>query len=96
MTGLPALERLMSSYLDQTWDVRYASVWAAVDDFSAREDIATQLEDEIAALLLRLPTEDSVEMFLVWQLDSGFHPYQDGLTVREWLRAVAARSRRST
>ena len=96
MTGFPALELLMRNYLDQTWDLRYFSVWAAVEDFSAREAIASQLEDEIAALLVQLPTEDDVEMFLVRELDSSFHPYQDGFTVREWLTAVAARPRRST
>ena len=94
MTGYPALERLMSAYLDQTWDLRYSSMWRAVDDFSTREDTARQLAVEIAALLLQHPTEEGVEMFLVGQLDSSFHPYEDGLTVREWLRAVAARSRR--
>jgi len=91
MTGYPALNLLVTRYLNQTWDLRYSSAWDAVVDFSAREEIARQLADEVSTLLLQNLTEDELEMFLVGRLDSGFHPYEDGLSVRDWLTAVAAR-----
>ena len=92
MTGYPALELLVNNYLDQSWDLHYLSAWDAVLDFSVREEVSLQITGEVSTLLLQYPTEHELEIFIVVQLDSGFHPYEDGLSVRDWLTAIAAQT----
>lgn len=90
----PALSELMGSYLHQDYDLVGTvndNIDAFVRDFS---DVATDLPDEVRALLSRDPSERDLQERLEG-LGCQLRP-PDGTSYREWLTHIADRVRQAT
>jgi hypothetical protein len=90
----PALKLLLQAYLTWDWVDDYPDVWAAVDDFASSEPIAERMTDEVTELLSSAKSEEGVRELVVNDLESGYLPEGDGMTMTEWLELIRHRVRR--
>lgn len=86
--SFPALRLLAQGYLTLDWPDDYADVWAAVDDYMARESIASELPNEIARLVAAGLSDDMLHALVIDDLGCGYLPQADGYTTGGWLVAV--------
>lgn len=89
---LDNLTGFLSGYLHQDWDVEYADVYAAADDFGRSEglDVVLATLGEIAQLVESHPTESDWEAFL---LGAGcYYRPTPAENVADWLLTMASRA----
>lgn len=87
------LDGFLSGYLHQDWDIEYADVYSAADDFgqSSRPSVVLQAVAEICELVASRP--DNWEKIL---RDAGCGVLPPGdLSVADWLLTMAARMARA-
>lgn len=87
-----ALDRLIGTYLYQSFTDEYRDAWAAVEDFALSEfAYASLLRCDVNKVLARYSAELELDQYLD-HLGLGYHPPADGWTsYRDWLLAVADR-----
>ncbi len=90
MTAQPALRRFAGAYLNEDWNIEYASDAAALRDFvKDAPELAGRLPSEIEHLLESVPDDELLAGVLDEELAIGYSPAAEGLTDRQWLRRVA-------
>jgi hypothetical protein len=96
-TQYPALLALIEAYFHQDWAIEGRGTDEIVDVYLRENETGTALAaaDEIDRLLSAQMTEADLRDVLLEQLGSGYDPYGEEISMREWLAHIGQRLRQA-